>query len=349
MATIRQRNGKWQAQVRHRGQPTLSRTFNLRADAVRWSKQTEAEVDRLGVSPDRSILRRLSLGDLLRRFRDEVCPNRRGQSVETFTINGFLRSDLASKWLAEITPEGFAAYRDQRLKLVRAGTVNRELGLIQRIWEVAKVEWGIPLPENPMKSISKPKADKPRERRLRAGEWDRLVEASRESRNPFLLPLVQLALATGMRRGELLNAHWGDLNWTASTLHIPWSKTGEPRTIPLSGQAKRLLAGLGVIWSSDDRVIPISTEAAKLSWQRLTRRAGIEDLRFHDLRHEAVSRFFELGLTVPEVALISGHKDPRMLFRYTHLRAADVAKKIHAIDRITAESESGGEGAAGRR
>ena len=63
----------------------------------------------------------------------------------------------------------------------------------------------------------------------------------------------------------------------------------------------------------------ISAEAAKLGWQRLTKRAGIEDLHFHDLRHEAVSRFFELGLTVPEVALISGHKDPRMLFRYTHI------------------------------
>ena len=250
-------------------------------------------------------------------------------SVETCTINGFLRSDLAGKRLADVTPEGFAAYRDQRLKRVKAGTVIREFGLVQRIWEVAKVEWGIPLGDNPVKAIRKPKADKARERRLRAGEWDRLLEASGESRNPFLLPLVQLALTTGMRRGELLNARWSDLNWTASTLHIPLTKNGDPRTIPLSGQAKRVLAGLGMAWSNDHRIIPTSAEAAKLGWQRLTKRAGIEGLHFHDLRHEAVSRFFELGLTIPEVALISGHKDPRMLFRYTHLRAEDVARKLN--------------------
>jgi len=329
VATIRQRQGKWQVQVRRSGLAS-SRTFNLKADALRWANRTEAEADRHGIGPDRSILRKLSLGDLLRRFRDEVCPHRRGRSVETFTINGFLRSDLASKLLADVTPEGFAAYRDIRLKLVRAGTINREFGLIQRIWEVAKTEWGIPLADNPVKAVRKPKADRPRERRLRAGEWDRLLEASRESRNPFLLPLVQLALATGMRRGELMNARWDDMNWTTSTLHIPQTKTGEPRTIPLSGQAKRVLAGLGMAWSDKARIIPISAEAAKLGWQRLTKRAGIEDLHFHDLRHEAVSRFFELGLTIPEVALISGHKDPRMLFRYTHLKAEDVARKLVA-------------------
>jgi integrase len=228
----------------------------------------------------------------------------------------------------DVTPEGFAVYRDQRLKLVRAGTINREFGLIQRIWEVAKAEWAIPLADNPVKAVRKPKADKSRDRRLRTGEWDRLLEASGESRNPFLLPLIQLALATGMRRGELLNARWGDLNWTASTLHIPETKTGDPRTIPLSGQAKGVLAGLGMAWSNGDRIIPISAEAAKLAWQRLTKRAGLDDFHFHDLRHEAVSRFFELGLTIPEVALISGHKDPRMLFRYTHLRAEDIAKKL---------------------
>ena len=332
MATIRQKNGKWQALVRHRTLPTISRTFLARADAVRWSKQTEAEVDRHGIGPDRSILRRLTLGDLLRRFRDEVCPYRRGRSVETFTINGFLRSDLAGKRLADVTPEGFATYRDQRLKLVRPGTVNRELGLIQRVLEVAKVEWAIPIAGNPVKAIRKAKSDKPRERRLRAGEWERLLEASRETRNPFLFPLVQLALATGMRRGELLNARWTDLNWTASTLHIPLTKNGDPRTIPLSSQAKHVLAGQGLAWSNEARIIPISAEAAKLGWQRLTKRAGIEDLHFHDLRHEAVSRFFELGLSVPEVALISGHKDPRMLFRYTHLRADEVAKKLYLLE-----------------
>lgn len=248
--------------------------------------------------------------------------------METVVINAFLRTEVASKRLSDLTPEAIALYRDQRLKLVKPATINRELGLIQRILEVARVEWGIPLDSNPVKAIRKPKADRGRERRLHKDEWCKLVEASSRSRNPFLLPLVKLALATGMRRGELLNARWGDINWTASTLYIPHTKSGEPRTIPLSEQAKRVLAEIAIDWTDDAKVIPLSAESVKLAWARLTRRAKINNLTFHDLRHEAVSRFFELGLTVPEVALISGHRDPRMLFRYTHLRAEEVARKL---------------------
>ena len=79
---------------------------------------------------------------------------------------------------------------------------------------------------------------------------------------------------------------------------------------------------------------PVTPNGFRLAWDRLRRRAGLSDLRFHDLRHEAISRFFELGLNIPEVAVISGHKDPRMLFRYTHLRAADLVDKIVATDSL---------------
>lgn len=330
MGTIRHRKGKWQVQVRHRGLPNLSRTFNLKADAIRWSKQIEVDVDRRGAGPDRSVLRGLTLADLLRRFRDTHCPHRRGGKIDAAIINAFLRTDLSEKCLSELSPEGFALYRDQRLRFVRPATINRELGLIQRILELARVEWSIPISDNPVKAIRKPTPDRARERRLKPGELDRLVEASKNSRNRLLLPLIRLAIATGMRRGELLNARWGDIDWAASTLHIPHTKTGEPRTIPLTEQAKRILAGLAVDWFDGAQIVPLSAESVKLAWARLTRRAGIADLHFHDLRHEAVSRFFEFGLTVPEVALISGHRDPRMLFRYTHLRAEDVARKLAA-------------------
>ena len=73
---------------------------------------------------------------------------------------------------------------------------------------------------------------------------------------------------------------------------------------------------------------PVTPNGFRLAWDRLQGRAGLVDLRFHDLRHEAISRFFELGLNIPEVAVISGHKDPRMLFRYTHLRAGDLMAKL---------------------
>ena len=330
MATIRQRKGKWQVQVRRQDQPTNSRTFILKADAQRWAKQAEAEADRRRTGNDPSILRKVTLGDVLRRFRDEVCPQRRSVAFENAIINAFLRNDLATRKLDRVTPEGFAAYRDERLKRIKPATINRELGLIQRILEVARQEWGIPLVENPVKAIRKAKADNARDRRLRSGEWDSLLKATEATRNRYLEPLVKLALATGMRRGELLNARWADVHWKDSTLLIPQTKNGEPRTIPLTDEAKHIIGGLGMIHHANDKIVPISAEAAKLGWKRLARRAAITDLHFHDLRHEAISRFFELGLTVPEVALISGHKDPRMLFRYTHLKAETVARKLNA-------------------
>ena len=124
-----------------------------------------------------------------------------------------------------------------------------------------------------------------------------------------------------MRRSELLNAKWRDVNWKDHTLRIPVAKNGHARTIPLAREALSILSNLGNVHDPEARIFPLSCESVKLAWKRLVTRAKIGDLHFHDLRHEAVSRFFELGLTLPEVALISGHKDPRMLFRYTHLKA----------------------------
>ena len=330
MATIRKRGTGWQAQVRRKG-TTLSRTFIQRQDAQRWANQTELEADQKGFQTDRKVLDRTTTADLLKRFRDEVVPIRRCPIKETFMINSLLRSGWVDKPLSDLTSEDIASHRDRRTAIVRPGTVIRELGLLQHILEVARVEWSIPLNQNPVRAIRKPKADRPRERRLQTGEFDRILDALNGSRNPQLKPLILFALETGMRRGELLNAIWGDVNWTDSTLRIPITKNGEPRTIPLTKKARYILADLSFDFWDRARIFPMTGEAVKLGWKRLTTRASIPDIHFHDLRHEAVSRFFELGLTVPEVALISGHKDPRMLFRYTHLRAEDLARKVNSV------------------
>ena len=128
-----------------------------------------------------------------------------------------------------------------------------------------------------------------------------------------------------MRRSEILSLTWENVDIQNGTCYLPMTKNGSPRTVPLTSKALRIAKSLP---QNSELVFPISSNAVRLSWDRLRSRAGINDLRFHDLRHEAISRFFERGLSIAEVALISGHKDPRMLFRYTHLRAEDVAKKL---------------------
>ncbi|WP_291716332.1 site-specific integrase, partial [Limnobacter sp. CACIAM 66H1] len=121
---------------------------------------------------------------------------------------------------------------------------------------------------------------------------------------------------------------WTDFSADNALLTIRQTKTDTPRTIPLTRGARETIAALRALDIEGDYILPMTANALRLSWERLKRRAGVDDLRFHDLRHEAVSRFFEMGLSVPEVALISGHRDPRMLFRYTHLRPEEVAKKL---------------------
>jgi integrase len=128
-----------------------------------------------------------------------------------------------------------------------------------------------------------------------------------------------------MRRGEILAVRNDHFNQERRTLLIPESKNGRARTIPLSIPAIELLR---THLRTEGRLFPITANAFRLAWERVKRRAGIDDLHFHDLRHEAISRFFERGLSVPEVALISGHRDLRMLLRYTHPMAQGILQKL---------------------
>ena len=129
-----------------------------------------------------------------------------------------------------------------------------------------------------------------------------------------------------MRRGELLNLTWEHVDLDLRVAHLNMTKNEPKRDVPLSSEAINLLRSLPHDISG--KVFPLTAAALRGLWNRACRRKGITDLHFHDLRHEAPSRFFEKGLNVMEVATITGHKDLRMLQRYTHLRAEDLAKKL---------------------
>jgi integrase len=146
-------------------------------------------------------------------------------------------------------------------------------------------------------------------------------------RNPYLLPIVRLAIETAMRQGELVSMHWTHTDLKRRTIFLAHTKNGDSRTVPLSTDAVAVLSALP--YDINGHVFPgVTTESIKKAFIRATRRAGIEDLHFHDLRHEATTRLFERGLNIMEVATITGHKDLRMLRRYTHLKAEDLAKRL---------------------
>ena len=313
MASIRKRNKKWQVQIRRKNFPLQTQTFQSKKLAIRWARKEEVKFDD---GFYKITKKNYSLFDLINRYIDVVLPKKKVCSNETIILKAFMRENFVSKPISNISSEDFAQYRDKRLESVKPATLLRELCIVQHLYAVANKEWGFNIP-NPIKNIQKPTLNNRRERRLTNEEFTFLVKGNYTQVK--LRNIIEVALETGMRRGEILNIKKEHIK--SQTLLIPITKNGHPRTIPLTKRALCILENAQLPF-------PMSANAVRLAWDKLKKKGNIKDLHFHDLRHEAISRFFEKGLSIPEVALISGHKDVRMLFRYTHLKAKDILKKL---------------------
>lgn len=338
MATISKIPAGWLCQVRKKGYPHQSKTFAVRSDAVKWGHIIEAEMDKgLFVSTDEAD--RTTVADLLDRYIRDVSPTKRSGGSDkgrAWKLNG----QLGAYKLTALTSYHLVSYRDARLKEVSPQTVIHELNLLNRALTLATREWGIVLPAGIPKVI-KPRKPQGRDRRLHPDEIQAIIDATE---SPDLRDFIRLAVATGMRRGELASLRWEHIDLTRRTAHLPLTKTDTPRTVPLSSIATAVLqarkdAGYTVPFA-------VTANALTRAFCRAVQRArnlyestcrGLErtadpqwlvGIRLHDLRHEATSRFFELGLQTVEVASITGHKTLAMLKRYTHLRAEDLAKKL---------------------
>lgn len=348
MATISKRGEKWQAKIRRDGFPSQSKTFRTKTEADAWARAQEAEMDR-GAWRDRSKADSTTFYKLLERYAKDVAPTKRGAETEKIRLKTLMRDDLAKYKLSTLSPLILADWRDRRLSAGAAGsTVNRELNIISAVMNWARRELMIEV-ENPVSAIRRPPQGQARDRRLEGDEGQRLLESlddhsgeeKREdgkkyrqgSRNPWLKPIVQFAIETAMRRGELLSLTWDNIDTKRQIALLPLTKNGEARTVPLSSRAIAVLDGLleeksGIKPLRIGPVFPITANALKLGFERAVRRAGLEDFHFHDLRHEATSRLAEKLPNLIELAAVTGHKDLRMLKRYYHPRAEDLAKKL---------------------
>lgn len=326
MATITKRKGGWSVQVRRKGYAARNKTLPTKAEALVWGREQEALIDKRQLPVCEAQLKTTSLGQLMEQYRSMVTPNKRSADTERLRLGRMMNDPVMATVLIDLKPGNFATYRDRRLAEVKPGTVRRELYLFANAIDIATKEWAFPFRSNPVRLISLPIANDARDRRLEKGEVEALKNALATSRNPYIAPIVELAIETGLRRREVLELTWSNIDTTRRVALIPQTKTGQPRTIPLTDRALSLLADIQR--GNGDQLFPITLNAFKQAWKRVQKRSGLEDLRFHDLRHEALSRFCELGLSVPELSVISGHKDPRMLFRYAHLRADDLARKL---------------------
>lgn len=323
MATITKRGGVWQAKVRRKGHPTFTSTHGTRAEAEAWAAAVERDLGH-GRQPAAIAADRLTLGDALERYRDEVTPKKKGAKQESYRLTRWLAHPYASRALSSLRGADFTAYRDRRLADgASPATVRLELALVSNVYTRCAKEWGLEGLQNPLASMVLPKPGKGRERRLRAGEEAALLDAA--ARVDARLPaVIRWALETAMRRGEIAGLQWHDIDQNAKVATLRDTKNGETRTVPLSSRA---LAALPV--AKPGPVFGVSAKWISHAFAACCREAGIEDLRFHDLRHEATSRLFELGrFNVVEISMITGHKDLHMLRRYTHLSARQLAERL---------------------
>ncbi|HDR8990011.1 TPA: site-specific integrase [Burkholderia vietnamiensis] len=338
MATIRQRGKYWEAQIRRRGWPSLSRSFDTKASAEAWARRAESEMDR-GVFVDRTEADRNTFGDLLKRYAEEVSPQKKGGAGEILRIRKIGTDVLAQYKISAISGKVIADYRDRRLAKVSGSTVNRELTLIGHVLNVARKEWGVHLETNPVSIIRRPRENRARSRRLSPDEERRLLaelapsprdEQGRfepgGSRNDWVRPVVVIAIETAMRRSEILSLRWADVFLEDRYVRLHDSKNGEARDVPLSSRAVATLSALPR--HIDGRVFPITPDALKKVFVRACERARLENLHFHDLRHEATSRIAERLDNILELSAVTGHRTVQMLKRYYHPRATDLARKL---------------------
>lgn len=338
MATFKQRDsGWWQACVRRKGFPQQYQTFEKKADAEAWARDVENKMDR-GIFQDRSEAEQTTLGDLIKAFKKDFAPyhyKKRADEKEAWRFQcDRLDDELGDYSLAVLDSKLVAKYRDSRLAgsagrpAVGDSTVRKELYMLSKVLDFGQTECGITLPRgNPVDKIRKPADGKARDRRLDKKEWERVEAECRASRNIYLWPAVELAIETCARQGELLALTWRHVDLKRKLAHLPETKNGEARSVPLAPRALEVLKALPR--SIDGTVIPVERMTLYHVFAAALKRAKVTNFTFHDLRHEGLSRLAERGdFSVLEMSAVSGHKTLQMLKRYTHLQAEKLAEKL---------------------
>lgn len=352
MATIRlAESGLWQAIVRKKGYPQKSKTFTSKKDAADWATDVEAKMNR-GTFSDMSEAESLTLAKGLEKYLKEVTPHKKGKYQETNRINKLIaNTKISGKTFATFKSFDCAKYRDEMASLgLSASTINKELSIISHLYEIALKDWGINC-INPVKQIAKPKVQNSRDRRLSSLEEEYLLRALTDNSagdrsNKVVIDIVLFAIETGMRKSEPFKLEWPDIDLKGRVAYLRDTKNGKPRAVPLSTKAVKILKN-----DDDDKVVKIKRgkvfnttySALTQSFRRAVARAirlykkdteldmriegFLDDFTYHDLRHEATTRLAD-KLQMHELMKVTGHSDARMLARYYHPKAEDLAKKL---------------------
>jgi len=351
----------YRAQVRVKGHATQGKTFPNKKEAQQWANSIEAAIRENRYFPHAKASRTL-FAEVAQRYRDSVLRGSKREVKHGQHLDWWLER-FAGKSIAEITPDLVAQARDDLAAgtytrgkertnrktgaiiapkaYQRSGaTVNRYLATLSHLFTTAVKEWRL-VDHNPVRDISKKKESRGRTRFLSDEERDALLEACQASTWPDLHTLVLLAISTGARRGELIRLKWTDIDLKKARAVVHETKNGDPRTLPLVGKALEALRALKLQNSARSEYVfpqpsgfPGPYEAFDAHWYTALKAAGIENLRFHDLRHTTASYLAQQGASLLEIADTLGHRTMTMVKRYAHLAQPH---KVGVIEKMAKE------------
>ena len=332
MPSIARRGPVWRAMVRKAGL-SLTRTFDTEAEARQWAAREEARIAK-GV-PVPTVVKLSpapTVAELMARYASEVSPDKGGWRWEVIRLRRMAKEfDIQA---ADLDGALVAQWRDMRLKTVSTSTVNRELNLISAVMSRAIKEWRLPLAVNPVHTIQRPKMPANRRRRVPDGDkaailaqlgWDGVTPPT--GRREWVAWAFCLALETMMRKGEILRLTWDHVHLDRRYAHLPKTKNGHPRNVPLSSRAVALLAML----TPSDRgahVVPVHSGTFGKYFTRAARVAGVKDIHFHDSRREALTTLAPKFGNPMDLGAASGHRDSRSLRIYYEPDVSDLAAKL---------------------
>lgn len=324
MPSIVRAGPSWRAQVYVKGVRD-SKTFPTKREAVDWANRREIEL-----RDNRPQGERHSLRDALRKYADEVSPQKRGERWEQIRLAAFEGYLLPlGKMVSEVTPADIALFRDSRAKSVGPASVIRELSLLSSVFEAARREWGWET-TNPCREIRKPAGTKHRERTI---HWREIKALLREmgyakhkrvaSTGHAVAVCFLVALRTGMRAGELCGLTWAHVH--DDYVHLPMTKNGKSRDVPLSTKAQRLINQIRG-WD-DELVFGLKTASLDALFRKYRSRAGLSGFTWHDSRHTAATMMAR-KLDVLTLCKVMGWTDTRFALVYFNPKASSIAAML---------------------
>jgi len=322
------KSGRWLFEIQKIGYPRLSKSFEDLRIGKKWARKIENAIE-LGSYEDLTLASKTTIKSLLIKYRDEITLNKKGHREERSKLNLLIKNEIATHTITQLKAHHLYKLKKQFSETRAPATVNKYIHILHNVWNTAKRVWGITLPAyNPFELVKLDKVDNARDRVLTKNEYSELIIACENSYLHIIKDIVIFAYETGARQGEILKLKSSDVDYQNKLCTFNDTKNGDNRTIPLTSKALEILKRrrFGSLTFSG-----LLARRLRKHFAIACKRANIKDFRFHDLRACFCTNALLSGMSIPEVATISGHKDWKQLKRYSRIKPQDLHQKVNMI------------------